>query len=167
MTPDVILAIAVTIVTAATPLLIAALGELVVERSGVLNLGVEGMMIVGAVMAFAGAQWTGSAYIGLVAAMAAGAAMSALFALLVLVFRTNQVVTGLALTIFGLGLSGLIGQAFIGLPGVKLGTVLFGFDILVFSSVALTFGVGWFLFRTRAGLVLRAPMCGCRRQHAG
>ncbi|MEO0672485.1 MAG: ABC transporter permease [Pseudomonadota bacterium] len=156
MTPDVILAIAVTIVTAATPLLIAALGELVVERSGVLNLGVEGMMIVGAVMAFAGAQWTGSAYIGLVAAMAAGAAMSALFALLVLVFRTNQVVTGLALTIFGLGLSGLIGQAFIGLPGVKLDTVLFSFDILVFASVALTFGVGWFLFRTRAGLVLRA-----------
>ncbi|MEL6297012.1 MAG: ABC transporter permease [Pseudomonadota bacterium] len=156
MSPDIFLAIAATIVTAATPLLIAALGELVVERSGVLNLGVEGMMIVGAVMAFAGAQWTGSAYAGLALAIVAGMAMASLFALLVLIFRTNQVVTGLALTIFGLGLSGLIGQAFIGFPGVKLQPVLFGFDILVYASLVLTAGIAWFLFRTRTGLILRA-----------
>ena len=163
-------AIALTIATAATPLLLAALGELVVERSGVLNLGVEGMMIVGAVAAFAVAQGTGSAYSGVVVAALVGASLAGLFAILAVWLATNQVATGLALTIFGLGLAGMVGEGFVGVPGVKLsaievpllselpivGRVLFAQDALFYASIALTFGVWWFLFRTRAGLRLRA-----------
>lgn len=103
-------AVLLTVITAATPLLIAAIGELVVERSGVLNLGVEGMMIMGAVVGFAVANQTGSGTLGVFAAIAAGMAMSALFGFLVLVLVTNQVATGLALTILGVGFSGLIGR---------------------------------------------------------
>ncbi|WP_349360623.1 ABC transporter permease [Stappia sp.] len=163
-------AILLTVITAATPLLLAAIGELVVERSGVLNLGVEGMMIVGAVMGFAGAQATGSPYAGAVVAMAAGMGMALLFGFLTLHLVANQVATGLALTLLGLGLSGMIGEAFIGQPGVWLtgldipvlsdlpvvGKVLFGQDILVYLSLALVVGVSYVLFRTRAGLVIRA-----------
>lgn len=163
-------AILLTVITAATPLLLAAIGELVVERSGVLNLGVEGMMIVGAVMGFAGAQATGSPYAGAVVAMAAGMGMALLFGFLTLHLVANQVATGLALTLLGLGLSGMIGEAFIGQPGVRLtgldipvlsdlpvvGKVLFGQDILVYLSLALVVGVSYVLFRTRAGLVIRA-----------
>ena len=163
-------AVVLTIVTAATPLLIAALGELVTERSGVLNLGVEGMMIVGAVTGFAGAQLTGSPYLGVVAAMMAGIALSSLFGFLVLRLAANHVASGLALTLLGLGLSGMIGEAFIGRPGLRLeridipglsdlpvvGAVLFGQDPLVYASVALAACVSHFLFRTRAGLALRA-----------
>ncbi|WP_421859390.1 ABC transporter permease [Oricola sp.] len=163
-------AILLTIATAATPLLIAALGELVVERSGILNLGVEGMMIMGAVAGFAAAQLSGSPWIGLFAAIAAGAAFSLLFALLTLGLATNQVATGLSLTILGLGLSGMIGESFVGLPGLKLqpivipvlsdipliGRLLFAQDPVFYMSIALTAAVWWFVFRTRAGLTLRA-----------
>ena len=110
-------AILLTIATAATPLLIAALGELVVERSGVLNLGVEGMMVMGAVSGFAAAQMTGSPWIGMIAAIIVGALFSLLFGLLALTLVTNQVATGLALTLLGLGLSGLIGESFVGQAG--------------------------------------------------
>ena len=163
-------AILLTIATAATPLLLAAIGELVVERSGVLNLGVEGMMIVGAVGAFATAAATGSAALGVLGGAAAGVVLSALFALLAVVLATNQVATGLALTIFGLGVAGMAGEGFVGLPGVKLGTLdlpvlsdlpvvgrlLFGQDALFYLSIAITLGVVWFLFRTGAGLRLRS-----------
>ena len=163
-------AILLTVITAATSLLLAALGELVVERSGVLNLGVEGMMVVGAVSAFAAAQTTGSPYLGILAGAAAGAAMALLFALLAIWLATNQVATGLALTLFGLGVAGLVGEAFVGLPGVKLppivlpvladipilGPVLFAQDLLFYLSLALTVGVALFLFRSRSGLRLRA-----------
>jgi simple sugar transport system permease protein len=163
-------AIILTIITASTPLLIAALGELVAERSGVLNLGVEGMMVVGAVCGFAGAFLTGSAFLGMMAAILSGAALSALFGFFTLTLATNQVATGLALTLLGLGLSGLIGEGFVGQPGVRLekldlpllselpffGPVLFGQDPLVYLSFLLTAGVGYVLFRTRAGLVIRA-----------
>jgi simple sugar transport system permease protein len=163
-------AILLTIVTAATPLLIAALGELVVERSGVLNLGVEGMMIVGAATGFAVAILTGSTLLGVCAAIAAGMAMAALFAGLALGLAANQVATGLALTILGLGLSGLIGRDFIGArrdPMAKIvvpylsdipvvGKLLFAQDPIVYASVALVAGIWWFLFRSRTGLVLRA-----------
>ncbi len=94
-------AILLTVITAATPLVIAALGELVTERSGVLNLGVEGMMIMGAIGAFACAQVTGSPYLGVLAGMATGAAFSLLFGFLTLTLVANQVATGLALTILG------------------------------------------------------------------
>ncbi|GAA0781354.1 ABC transporter permease [Roseibium denhamense] len=163
-------AVLLTVITAATPLLIAALGELVVERSGVLNLGVEGMMIMGAVVGFAIANLTGSGALGVIAAIGAGMAMSALFGFLVLVLVANQVATGLALTILGLGLSGMIGEAFIGVPGLRLpelyipglsdipfiGPVFFQQDAIVYLGFALVIAVTYVLFRTRAGLILRS-----------
>ncbi|PYE88241.1 ABC transporter permease [Phyllobacterium leguminum] len=163
-------AILLTVATAATPLLIAAMGELVVERSGVLNLGVEGMMVMGAVTAFVVAQMTGSAWLGMVAAILAGAAFSLLFGFLTLTLVTNQVASGLALTILGLGVSAMIGESYVGLPGIRMepihipglsqlplvGQFLFGQDPIFYLSILLTVGVSWFLFRTRAGLTLRA-----------
>jgi ABC-type uncharacterized transport system permease subunit len=162
--------IIVTIATAATPLLIAAIGELVVERSGVLNLGVEGMMVMGAVTGFGVALTTGSPLLGVLAAIIVGALFSLLFGFLTLTLVTNQVATGLALTLLGLGLSGMIGESFVGQPGIKLGTLyipslsdlpfvgklFFGQDPIFYLSILLTFGVAWFLFRTRAGLTLRS-----------
>ena len=159
-----------TIVTAATPLVYASLGELVVERSGVLNLGVEGMMLVGAVCSFGVAHYSGSGLLGIVAGMAAGMLMALLFAFLTLSLQSSQVATGLALTIFGIGVSALIGQplvgvAFAGLPAVNIpglsestivGRLLFSHDILVYGSFVLVGAVAWFLNRTRAGLILRS-----------
>ncbi|MDP2118454.1 MAG: ABC transporter permease [Hoeflea sp.] len=167
---DMTQAIILTIMTAATPLLLAAIGELVVERSGVLNLGVEGMMIMGAVAAFAIAQLTGSAGLGAIGGLVAGMLFSLLFGFLTLTLVANQVATGLALTILGLGLSGMIGEAFIGLPGLKLaaveipllsdipffGRILFAQDPIFYTSIVAVIGVSWFLFRSRAGLRLRA-----------
>lgn len=163
-------AILLTIATATTPLLIAALGELVVERSGVLNLGVEGMLIMGAIGGFAAAQLTGNPWIGVLAAIGFGMLTSLAFAFLTLSLAANQVATGLALTILGLGLSALIGQPFVGQPGVGLetisipwlsdlplvGSLLFGQDPIFYVSIALVVGVNWFLFHTRAGLTLRS-----------
>lgn len=143
------------ILTAATPLLFAALGELVVERSGVLNLGVEGMMVMGAVCGFGAALYSGSPWIGLLAAIAAGMAMSLLFGFLTLTLVSNQVATGLALTLLGLGLSGQIGEAFVGQPGVKMPSIG-GIDPLIPFAVVLTAAVSFFLFRTKWGLVVRA-----------
>ena len=165
-------AIILAVLAASTPLLIAATGELVTERSGVLNLGVEGMMIVGAACAFAGAWLTGSIFIGALFGIVAGTLMSLVFALMTLALAVNQVATGLALTILGIGLSGLIGAGFVGeritpavhlaIPGLTdiplIGRVLFGEDGFVYFSITLIVGVWWFLYRTRAGLILRA--CG-------
>lgn len=163
-------AILLTIVTASTPLLIAAIGELVSERSGVLNLGVEGMMAMGAACSFAAAVTFDSTFIGVGAGMLAGVLMAALFALVVLGFAANQVGSGLALTILGLGLSGLIGAPFVGarrdpveaitIPGVNelplIGRLFFEQDLFVYSSIALTIAVGLYLTRTRGGLALRS-----------
>ena len=163
-------AILITIATAATPLLIAAMGELVVERAGVLNLGVEGMMIMGAVTGFGVAYTTGSPWLGVFAAIIVGALFSLLFAFLTLTLVTNQVATGLALTLLGLGLSGMLGEGFVGLPGVKMGTLdipfltdlpfvgslVFGQDPIFYISIILTAGVAYFLFYSRAGLTLRS-----------
>ncbi|WP_061027926.1 ABC transporter permease [Bradyrhizobium sp. CCH5-F6] len=165
-------AIILAVLAASTPLLIAATGELVTERSGVLNLGVEGMMIVGAACGFAGAWLTGSIFIGALFGMVAGTLMSLVFALMALGLAVNQVATGLALTILGIGLSGLIGAGFVGervtpaaqlsIPGLTdiplIGRVLFGENGFVYFSIALIAGVWWLLYRTRAGLILRA--CG-------
>ncbi|TPK98893.1 ABC transporter permease [Mesorhizobium sp. B2-4-14] len=167
---DITVNILLTIATAATPLLIAAIGELVVERSGVLNLGVEGMMIMGAVAGFGAGYLTGSPWIGLLAAIAMGAVFSLLFAVMTLSLATNQVATGLSLTLLGLGLSGMIGTSFVGQPGVRLpnldipglssvpvvGKLLFGQDPVFYISIALTAAVMWFLFKTRTGLTLRS-----------
>ena len=163
-------AILLTIITAATPLVIAALGELVTERAGVLNLGVEGMMVMGAVSAFAATAITGSPYIGVVAGIVVGALFSLLFGFLTLTLVANQVATGLALTILGLGVSGMLGEPFVGQPGIKLpqiniplladipfiGPLLFKQDLIFYLSIALVIGVNWFLFKSRAGLKLRA-----------
>lgn len=113
-------AVLLTIITASTPLVIAAIGELVTERAGVLNLGVEGMVVIGSVSAFAAAQLSGSAYIGLLAGIAGGAFFSLLFSFLTLTLVANQVATGLALTIMGLGASGMIGESYVSVPGIRL-----------------------------------------------
>ncbi|MEH6717624.1 MAG: ABC transporter permease [Aurantimonas endophytica] len=169
MSTALLVAILMTVAAAATPLLIAALGELVAEKSGVLNLGVEGMMLIGAVTGFAVAVTTGIPALGAVAAMAAGAVAAAIFAVLTLGLMANQVATGLALTIFGTGVSALIGAPFVGITTTTLGPifpaslasdpvwrVVFGHSPLVYLGLILTFAVWWFLKHTRAGLILRA-----------
>ena len=165
-------AILLTIITASTPLILAAIGELVAERSGVLNLGVEGMMIMGAACGIAVAITTGSSALGVLGAVAAGMAMAALFGVLTLGLAANQVAAGLSLTIFGTGLSGVIGAGFVGmqregigkidLPLLSdipfLGPVLFHQDPFVYAAFALVAATAWFLSRSKPGLVLRA--CG-------
>lgn len=167
---DILIAAILTIITAATPLLFAALGELIAEKSGVLNLGVEGMMIMGAVIGFVVVHYSGSASLAILASMIAGAFMAGIFGLLVLRFHASQVPTGLALTIFGLGLSALIGQSMIGIaytgipkiaiPGLAsipvIGNVFFNQDALVYFSIMMVFAVYWFITKSRAGLILRA-----------
>jgi len=163
------ISIFLSICAASTPLLLAATGELVVERSGVLNLGVEGMMVVGAVVAFSVAQASGSVYSGVGAAILAGAAFSLVFAFLTLTLVANQVAAGLALTILGLGLSGMIGEGFVGQPGLKLEPIsipvlsdlavvgpIFSQDLIFYLSIVVVVAVAWFLFRTKPGLTLRA-----------
>ncbi|WP_441242971.1 ABC transporter permease [Tardiphaga sp. 768_D3_N2_1] len=163
-------AIILAVLAASTPLLLAASGELLVERAGVLNLGVEGMMIVGAACGFAGAWATGSTLIGALCGIFAGIALSLVFALMALGLAVNQVATGLALTILGVGVSGLIGAGFVGeriataprlyIPGLTtlpfVGKILFGEDAFVYVSIALIVAIWYFLYRTRAGLILRA-----------
>jgi simple sugar transport system permease protein len=162
--------ILITIITASTPLLLASIGELVTERAGVLNLGVEGMMVMGAVVAFAVSMMSGSPLLGALAGVVAGVLTSLLFGFLTLTLVANQVATGLALTILGLGLSGLIGEPFVGQQGTKLGAflpdflksipfvgpVVLGQDLIFFVSIGLVIAVHYVLFRTRAGLVLRS-----------
>jgi simple sugar transport system permease protein len=169
MSMEHLIPILVSTLVAATPLVYAALGELVVERSGVLNLGVEGMMLIGALAAFAVGVSSGSLVLGYLAAMIAAALLSLVFAFLTLTLQANQVATGLALTLFGLGLSAFVGRHFAGLPIQAVRPVfipwlsdlpgvgaLFRLDALVYGSIALYVAVDWFLRRTRAGLRLRA-----------
>lgn len=157
-------------VVAGTPLLIVALGELICERSGVLNLGQEGMMLIGAVAGFIAVLSTGSLFIGVIAGMAAGVAMALLFALMAVTLAANQYAAGLALTIFGTGLSAFIGSGYVGktisgfskiaIPGLSdipvLGPVLFNQDLLVYVSLGLFVAVYVFLRHSRGGLLLRA-----------
>src|SRR5258708_4716198 len=169
-TVELVEAIILSVLAASTPLLIAATGELITERAGVLNLGVEGMMIMGAACGFGGALLAGSIAIGAVCGIVAGTALSLIFAMMTLGLAVNQVATGLALTILGIGLSGLIGAGFVGeritpaphlhIPGLTdipfAGRILFGEDAFVYLSLLLVICVWLFLYRTRAGLVLRA-----------
>jgi simple sugar transport system permease protein len=159
-----------SVMATSTPLLLAASGELVVEKSGVLNLGLEGMMLVGAIVGFAVTVHSGSAALGLIGAAVAGALMALVFAVLTLSFLANQVATGLALTIFGTGLSALAGSSYVGVavaplasldvPGLTalpvIGPVVFGQNAFVYLSFAVLAGVAWFLYRSHGGLVLRA-----------
>jgi general nucleoside transport system permease protein len=155
---------------AGTPLVYAALGELVTEKSGVLNLGVEGMMLVGAVASFIVAATTQSPWLGVAAGMATGAALSLIFGVLTLSLMANQVASGLALSLFGVGLSAFVGLSYVSvvitpitpltLPVLTelpvVGKLLFGHNPLVYVSLLLFVAVQWFLYRTRAGLVVRA-----------
>tara|TARA_R110000737_G_scaffold29214_5_gene47710 strand:- start:1519 stop:2445 length:927 start_codon:yes stop_codon:yes gene_type:complete len=157
-------------VIAGTPLLLVALGELVCERSGVLNLGQEGMMLMGAVIGFMAAVSTGSLAIGVLAAMLGGVMMSMLFALMAVTLAANQYAAGLALTIFGVGLSSFVGSGYVGqaidgfdkiaIPLLSdipvIGQVLFTQDALVYLSLVLFVVVYCFLRYSRSGLILRA-----------
>ena len=166
---DITQSVLLTIITAATPLLLAALGEVIVERAGVLNLGLEGMMATAAACGFAMAILTGSTSIGVLCAVLSAMLLSSLFGFVTLKLGANQVASGLALTIFGLGLSGLIGAGFVGTsrppaPGLMIegltdlpgfGKILFGQDGFVYTSWALMLGMIVFLYWTRTGLTLR------------
>ena len=159
-----------TLMAAATPILFAAIGEMVVEKAGVLNLGVEGMMITGAVCGFVVTIETGQPYLGFIAGAVGAAALSLLFAFLTQVTLANQVASGLALTLFGLGLSSLIGQSYVGLKPVRtpelfpesmaeipvLGPILFSHDLVLYLGLLLVVAVWAFLKYSRAGLVLRS-----------
>jgi len=155
---------------AGTPLALAGLGLLVNERAGVLNLGAEGMMLVAAVAGFAVAFTTGSDTLAFLAGAAAGAVLAAAFGLLVIWLNTNQYATGLALSLFGYGFSAFVGVAYVGqklgerqpfeVPGLAaipfVGPAFFKQHPMVYVTVALTAGIVWFLYKSRAGLVLRA-----------
>lgn len=158
-------------VIAAIPLMLAGLGELVTEKSGVLNLGVEGMMLMGAVTGYAVAAVTGHPWLGVAASIAAGMAMALLFGFLTLTMLANQVATGLSLTIFGIGLSAYVGKPYTSatipvtidawpIPGLSqipvVGPALFSLTPVDYLSFALFVAVSWFLYRSRAGLVLRS-----------
>ena len=168
-----------TILLTSVPLILAATGELVAEKSGVLNLGVEGMMLMGAVAAFGAALLSGNPYMGIMAGALGGMATAAVFGLFALGLTTNQVATGLALTIFGTGLSGLIGAPLVGsaidglsaitiplLSEIPLIGVAFTLDFMAYLSIAIVAAVAYFLTKTRMGLVLRATGANHDSAHA-
>ena len=162
-------------VVAGTPLVLAALGEILTERSGVMNLGIEGMMLLGAVIGIAGTLATGDPYVGVVSGAIAGAALAFIHAALVISLRVSQIVSGLGLVIVGTGLSSFIGKlpespltdrasvegfhrlfpkSAAGLPGV--GPIVLGHDPIVYASWLLVAACSFYLFRTRTGLAVRA-----------
>lgn len=158
-------------IPAGTPLLYGTLGEVYAERSGVLNLGVEGMMIMGAVSGFAVAQTTGNVWLGILAAALVGGLLALIHAFASVSLRVNQVVSGLALTMLGLGVSGMMGKKFVGqplvarlqpinIPGLSdlpvLGELLFRFDVLVYLGVLLVPVLWFMLYKTRLGVTLRS-----------
>lgn len=168
---NVLILILATAVTAGTPILYAALGELLAERSGVINLGVEGMMLIGAVCGFIAAVHFRNPWAGVVASMVAGGMVASIHAFLTITLRSNQVVSGLALTIFGTGLSGYLGKDYIGVPVPVpfsskplallgdipvIGPIFFNHDPLVYLTYLLVPALWLYIYRTRPGLHLRA-----------
>ena len=162
-------------VIAGTPLLFATLGELITEKAGNLNLGVEGMMLMGAVMGFAVGLWTGNPLLAVLGAIGAGAIGAAVYALLTVTLRANQVVTGLTLTIFGTGYASFVGKSFMGVPApasIKavfstvelpllssipgIGPIFFRQDIFIYCGYLITLGASLYLWKTRKGLNLKA-----------
>ena len=168
MTAALIAGVIASSIVSGTSLLYATLGELVGERAGIVNLGLEGIMLIGAATGFAVTAMTGNPYLGLFAAALAGLAVNLIFAYLVIGCRANQLAAGLCLMFFGLGLSALIGRPFVGalisglprlhLPGLDggAGARLLSYDILVYLAAPTALFIWWLLFRTRWGLVLRA-----------
>ena len=166
-----LVAVLAAAIPAGTAILFDCLGELLSERSGVLNLGVEGMMLMGALGGVAVTIWTGSAWVGLLGAILAGAAMASLHAVVTVGLRANQVVSGLALTLLGTGLSAFLGRNLVGKPLPdkfgdisipilgdipKIGEILFQQSALVYLSFVVAPIMWWFVFRTQAGLHLRS-----------
>ena len=159
-----------SLIVTSTPLILAALGELVAEKSGILNLGVEGMMIMGAVSGFIIGVETGSAFSGLIGSAVGGALLSSLFAFIVLVMKANQVASGLALTMFGLGIAALLGHPYTGIAPPKfqsfsvpfledipgLGVMFFQHDFVVYFSLIAAIATWYFLKYSRKGLILRS-----------
>ena len=166
----ILVAFLVSVIAASTPLILAAAGELVVEKVGVLNLGVEGMMLAGAIAAFATTHVTGAPSLGVLASVAAGVALALLFAVISLTLQANQTATGLALTIFGRGFSALVGAGYVGIPAPTLpkpiipvlsdipliGPVIFGHDILVYLALLILGVIAWAIRSTHLGLIMRA-----------
>lgn len=155
---------------AGTVLAIASLGLLINEKAGIVNLGAEGMMLCAALAGFATVVHTGSSWLGFLAGMGAGALLAALFGVLVIWLNTNQYATGLALSLFGAGFSAFAGTGYVqatlpeqvrwAIPGLAdiplLGAALFRHHPMVYACMAMALGLIWFLYRTRAGLVLRS-----------
>ena len=156
--------------SAGTVLALAALGLLINEKAGIVNLGAEGMMLCAAIAGFATVVHTGNTWIGFGAGMLAGAVLAAIFGVLVIWLNTNQYATGLALSLFGAGFSAFVGLSYVqaklpalpkyAIPGLAdipvLGPALFTLHPLVYGAIVLVIAMVWFLYRTRAGLVLRA-----------
>ena len=158
------------IMASSVPLILAASGELITERSGVLNLGVEGMMIVGAISGFALMVLTDNLFLAVIGSMLSGLIISSIFGFLTQTLFTNHVASGLALTIFGIGISAMIGKNFVGIPGKDfplllvnlresipfVGPILFGHSIILYVAFALPFATNYFLKKTKLGLIVRA-----------
>jgi len=157
-------------VRSGTPLLFAALGEIITERSGVLNLGLEGLMLIGAITGFVGAYTFHNVYLAFLLAILVGGAFAFIHAFMSITLRVNQVVSGLALTMLGMGISGMIGRKYIGeviprfsekpIPYLSdipiIGKAFFNHDVLVYFSYILTIFLFYFIFKTKAGMTLRA-----------
>jgi len=153
---DLIIGVMRASIRAGSPLLVGTLGEIFTERSGVLNLGVEGIMLMGAVTAFAVTQSTGSIFLGICAAILVGGLMGLLHGFMCITLKVNQYVSGLSLVMVGSGMSSLVGLGFIGIRGKTLGPVFLGYNILVYLFIALA-GVLWFvMYRTRIGIEIRS-----------
>jgi ABC-type uncharacterized transport system permease subunit len=163
-------AVAAGMVRSATPVLYATLGEILTERSGILNVGLEGIMLVGACTSVMVTFQTNSVFLGVLAALATGALLGLFHALMCIYFKANQVATGIAMTIFGAGLSAFLGASYVGkqiqnigpfqLPFLSnipiVGPIFFSHDILVYGTYLLVPLLALFLYRTRWGLSLRA-----------
>ena len=170
MDTAVLITILATSVAAGAPVIYATLGEIFAERSGILNLGVEGMMLMGAVTGFIFAVKTGNPWAGVLAGMLAGGLLSLIHAFITITLHADQVVSGLALTIFGAGLSSFLGQNYVGVQGPQfapihipvltdlpiVGPLLFNYDVLVYLSILLVPLTAYFIHHTRPGLHLRA-----------
>ena len=151
MNIDLVIGILNIVLISTTPLVFAGIGELVTEKSGVLNLGLEGLMLVGAVTGFITLVLTGNYFYSLFFSIISGVILSGIFAFLVLNLMTNQIATGLALTIFGIGLSAMLGKKFSGTPIEGLNPYYF-----ITISFLLVFLVSYFLSKTKSGLIVRA-----------
>jgi simple sugar transport system permease protein len=170
MSIDILIPLLAAAVQSGTPILYATLGEIFTERSGILNLGVEGIMIIGALTGFLVAKITGNPYLAFIAAGFAGTCAASIHGLVCLVFQGNQVVSGLALTILGVGLANYLGTSYVGVsaPGFQplpipllaqipvLGQIFFSQDLLVYFTYIIPFLMWLFLYNTRFGLSLRA-----------